>query len=114
MEAAFAVLRDAFDRSHAMPVRDAAVALALLRRRERHRLSGCLVRDGAQQASADALEALAMYEKDPNLKERIEVHCSIEADIVASLSAYGAVFWASWRLAALGYAFRFLQNCTTR
>ena len=42
------------------------------------------------------------------------MHCSIEADIVASLSAYGAVFWASWRLAALGYAFRFLQNCTTR
>ncbi len=30
--------------------------------------------------------------------------------VPASLLAYGAVLWASWYLAALGYAFRFLQN----
>jgi len=73
MEAAFAVLRDAFDRSHAMPVRRTLlVALALLRRESAIDYLVDLVRDGAQQASADALEALAMYEKDPNLKERIE------------------------------------------
>jgi len=29
---------------------------------------------------------------------------------LASLLSYGAVLWASWYLAALGYAFRFLQN----
>ena len=30
--------------------------------------------------------------------------------IIASLLAFGAVIWASWYLAALGYAFRYLQN----
>ena len=30
--------------------------------------------------------------------------------VIASLLAYAAVLWASWYLAALGYAFRFLQN----
>ena len=30
--------------------------------------------------------------------------------LIASLLAYFAVLWASWYLAALGYAFRFLQN----
>ena len=29
---------------------------------------------------------------------------------IASLLSYGAVLWASWYLAALGYAFRYLQN----
>lgn len=30
--------------------------------------------------------------------------------MLATLLSYGAVLWASWYLAALGYAFRFLQN----
>lgn len=30
--------------------------------------------------------------------------------VLVSLLAYGAALWASWYLAALGYAFRFLQN----
>lgn len=30
--------------------------------------------------------------------------------VIASLLSYGAVLWASWYLAALGYAFRYLQN----
>lgn len=30
--------------------------------------------------------------------------------VPASLLAYGAILWATWYLAALGYAFRFLQN----
>jgi hypothetical protein len=31
--------------------------------------------------------------------------------VLASILVYAAVLWASWYLAALGYAFRFLQNC---
>jgi hypothetical protein len=30
---------------------------------------------------------------------------------LASILAYFTILWASWYLAALGYAFRFLQNC---
>jgi hypothetical protein len=36
--------------------------------------------------------------------------CNKELFVSASLLSYVAVLWASWYLAALGYAFRFLQN----
>jgi hypothetical protein len=37
-----------------------------------------------------------------------------EVFFLASLLSYAAVLWASWYLAALGYAFRFLQNSQHR
>lgn len=39
---------------------------------------------------------------------QLEQHRGLFA--LASLLAYASVLWASWYLAALGYAFRFLQN----
>jgi hypothetical protein len=37
--------------------------------------------------------------------------CNKELFVLASLLSYATVLWAGWYLAALGYAFRFLQNC---
>jgi HEAT repeat protein len=72
LEGAFAVLREAYERSHARPLRRTLlVAIALLRRETALNYLLDLVRNGAEQASADAAAALKMYEKDPNLHERI-------------------------------------------
>ncbi|MGD0365003.1 MAG: HEAT repeat domain-containing protein [Bryobacteraceae bacterium] len=74
LESAFAVLRDAFERSHGRPIRRTLlVAIALLRRENAIAYLLDLVRNGADQASADAAAALAMYEKDPNLQERLDL-----------------------------------------
>jgi hypothetical protein len=40
----------------------------------------------------------------PDLRSQKLLFC------LASLLSYAAVFWSAWYLAALGYAFRFLQN----
>jgi hypothetical protein len=37
--------------------------------------------------------------------------CNKELFMLASLLSYATVLWAGWYLAALGYSFRFLQNC---
>lgn len=39
-----------------------------------------------------------------------DLECNKTLFVLASLLAYLAVHWANWYLAALGYAFRFLQN----
>jgi HEAT repeat protein len=73
LESAFAVLRDAFDRSHARPIRRTLLlAIALLRRESAIDYLLDLVRNGESQASADAVAALAMYEQDPSLQERLD------------------------------------------
>jgi len=74
IESAFAVLRTSFERSHGRPVRRTLLlAIALLRRENAIDYLLDLVRNGADQASADAVAALAMYEKDPNLQERLDL-----------------------------------------
>ncbi len=73
LEGAFAPLRDAFERSHTRPIRRTLlVAIALLRRENAIDYLLEIVREGPQQASADAVTALAMYEKDPTIKERLD------------------------------------------
>ena len=49
------------------------MAIALLRRENALAYLLDLVRNGADQASADAAAALAIYEKDPNLQERLDL-----------------------------------------
>lgn len=39
-----------------------------------------------------------------------DLRCNRELFVLASVLSYSAVLWAAWYLAALGYAFRFLQN----
>ena len=74
LESAFAVLRDAFGRTRALPLRRRTLllAIALLRRENAIDYLLDLVQNGEVQTSADAVAALAMYEKDPNLQERLE------------------------------------------
>jgi HEAT repeat protein len=73
LESALAVLRAAFERSHGRPLRRTLLlAIALLRRENAIDYLLDLVQNGADQASADAIAALAMYEKDPNLQERLD------------------------------------------
>ena len=74
LESAFPVLRDAYERSHGRPLRRSLLlAIALLRREIAIDYLLDLVQNGADQASADAIAALAMYEKDPNLQERLDL-----------------------------------------
>ena len=74
LESAFAVLRDALERTRALPLRRRTLllAIALLRRENAIDYLLDLVRHGEGQTSADAVAALAMYEKDPNLQERLD------------------------------------------
>jgi HEAT repeat protein len=74
LESVFAVLRDAFERTRALPLRRRTLllAIALLRRENAIDYLLDLVQNGESQTSADAVAALAMYEKDPNLQERLE------------------------------------------
>lgn len=73
LENAFEVLRDAFQHTRAQPLRRTLLlAIALLRRENAIDYLLDLVRDGEGQNSADAVAALAMYEKDPNLQERLD------------------------------------------
>jgi len=70
LESAFAVLRDAFERKRALPLRRRTLllAIALLRRENAIDYLVDLVQNGESQTSADAAAALAMYDKDPSLK----------------------------------------------
>jgi len=72
LESAFGALRDAFERSRARPRRTLLLAIALLRRENAIDYLLDLVQNGESQASADAVAAFAMYEKDPNLRERLD------------------------------------------
>jgi HEAT repeat protein len=74
LESAFAVLRDAFERTRALPLRRRTLmlAIALLRRENAIDYLLDLVQNGEVQTSADAVAALAMYEKDPSLQERLD------------------------------------------
>lgn len=73
LENALAVLCEAFERTRAPSLRRTLLlAIALLRRESAIDFLLDLVRNGAAQTSADAAAALAMYEKDPNLQERLE------------------------------------------
>jgi HEAT repeat protein len=73
LESAFAVLRDGFERTLAQPLRRTLLlAIALLRRENAIDYLLDLVQNGGSQTSADAVAALAMYEKDPNLQERLD------------------------------------------
>jgi len=72
LESAFAMLREAFERTRALPRRTLLLAIALLRRENAIDYLLDLVQNGEGQTSADAVAALAMYEKDPNLQERLD------------------------------------------
>ena len=63
-----------FERSRALPGRRRTLllAIALLRRENAIDFLLDLVQNGESQTSADAAAALAMYEKDPKLQERLE------------------------------------------
>lgn len=72
LESAFAVLRDAFESTRALPLRRTLLlAIALLRRENAIDYLLDLVQNGEGQTSADAVGALAMYDHDPNLQERL-------------------------------------------
>ena len=73
LESAFESLRDAFQRLHAHALRRTLLlAIALLRREHAIDYLLDLVQNGADQISADAVAALAMYENDPNLQARLD------------------------------------------
>ena len=74
LESAFAVLRDALERTRALPLRRRTLmlAIALLRRESAIDYLLDVVQNGEGQTSADAGAALAMYDKDPSLQERLE------------------------------------------
>jgi HEAT repeat protein len=73
LESAFAVLRDAAQRALPRSLRRTVfLAIALLRRENAIEYLLDAVQNGASQASEDAVAALAMYEHDPALQERIE------------------------------------------
>jgi HEAT repeat protein len=73
LESAFTVLRGAFQlpRSRALR-RTLLLAIALLRREPAIDFLLELVRTGDGQTFADAVAALAIYEQDPKLRERLE------------------------------------------
>jgi HEAT repeat protein len=73
LENAFPVLRAAFERPHTPALRRTLLlAMALLRREAAIDYLLEQVRTGARQTSADAEAALAMYDQDPALRERLE------------------------------------------
>jgi len=73
LESAFEALRAAVERPHSRPLRRTLLlALALLRRETAIDYLLDLVREGESAASDDAVAALAVYEQDPKLRERIE------------------------------------------
>jgi HEAT repeat protein len=73
LETGFAVLREAFERTRAQSLRRILlVAIALLRRENAIDYLLDLVRHGEGLTSADAVAALAMYEKDPTLQARLD------------------------------------------
>jgi HEAT repeat protein len=73
LESAFAVLRDAFERPHSRALRRTLLlAIALLRREPAIDFLLELVRTAEGPTSADAVAALAMYDQDPKLRERLE------------------------------------------
>jgi HEAT repeat protein len=74
LESAFAVLRGAFERTRALPLRRRTLllAIALLRRETAIDYLLDLVRNGPEQASAGAVAALDMYKNDPSLRERLD------------------------------------------
>ena len=74
LENAFAVLRDALERTRALPLRRRTLmlAIALLRRESAIDYLLDLVQNGEGQTSADAVASLAMYGQDPNLQERLD------------------------------------------
>ena len=73
LESAFAVLRDAFQHPHSRALRRTLLlAIALLRREPAIDFLLELVRSGDGQTFADAEAALAMYDQDPKLRERLE------------------------------------------
>jgi HEAT repeat protein len=73
LESALAALRDAFERTSAQPVRRTLLlAMALLRRENAIDYLLDLVRNAGSQTSANAVAALAMYEKDPALQDRLD------------------------------------------
>jgi HEAT repeat protein len=72
LESAFAILRDAFQQPHSRALRRTLLlAIALLRREPAIDFLLELVRSGEGQASADAAAALAMYDQEPKLRERL-------------------------------------------
>jgi HEAT repeat protein len=73
LESAFAVLRDAFERARALQVRRRTLLLAIALLRRENAIDYLLdrVQNGEGLTSADAVAALAMYEKDPSLQERL-------------------------------------------
>jgi HEAT repeat protein len=73
IEGAFDVLREAFQKIHSRSLgRSLLLGIALLRRENAIDYLLDLVRNGEDQTSADAVAALAMYEQDPNLQERLK------------------------------------------
>ena len=73
LESAFAVLREAVERTRAQTFRRTLLlAIGLLRRENAIEYLLDLVQNGEGQNSADATAALAMYEKDPILQERLD------------------------------------------
>jgi HEAT repeat protein len=73
LESAFPALRDASQLLRARPLRRTLLlAIALLRRENAIDYLLDLVENGESQVSADAVDALAMYENDPNLQPRLD------------------------------------------
>jgi len=72
LETAFTILRDAFEQPHSRALRRTLLlAIALLRREPAIDFLLELVRTAEGQTSADAVAALAMYDQDPKLQERL-------------------------------------------
>jgi HEAT repeat protein len=72
VESALPVLRGAFEHGRDRALgRTLLLSIALLRRENAIDYLLGLVRNGEEQTSADAVAALAMYEHDPNMHERI-------------------------------------------
>jgi HEAT repeat protein len=73
IEGAFDVLREAFQKIHSRSLgRSLLLGIALLRRENAIDYLLDLVRNADERTSADATAALAMYEQDPNLQERLK------------------------------------------
>ncbi len=73
IESAFAVLRQVFERTRSRALRRTLLlGIALLRRENALDYLLDLVQNAEEQTSVDAVAALAMYEQDPNLQERLD------------------------------------------